>query len=427
MSQPMARAALSSVEFVAESLPLERPGEIAVALRCARQTLDAARAGGEPPAIAEALVSLARVRFRLGQYGTAAALAEEALALVAPDAPVRADAWQVLGNCAAETGTLSDAETFYRCAADLAREIGYRRAHAAALHGLAAGVYLTRGQFTLALAADEEARAVAITQNRRDWIVYPLVTISMICQLTAQRERAQAALDELGPLIRADSIVQGYRLCTGAGLALDEGELETARVLYTQARSIAEASGEPWLNVSVRLGMSRQCRLAEDGPTARTWADDALAFASRVGYRHEQGKALIERRRAAWLCGNEPDAEGDLRAATQILADLGAAFDLARARLLLAALLHQHSRAEAAAAWLDAARAIIEGGYAFLLEQERALAFPLLSAYQNRPDLALARSCTTLLEHLRRVPPPALQIVTLGRFEVWQGSHCVPK
>jgi DNA-binding SARP family transcriptional activator len=427
MSQPSAHTPLSVAEFVTESLPLDGSEEIAVSLRRAQQALDAARALGEPSALAEAMVCVARMRFRLGQYGPATDLAQEALALAAPDAPVRADAWQVLGNCASETNSLTEAETFYRQAADLAREIGYHRGQGAALHGLAAGVYLSRGQFDLALATDEEARAIASKQDRREWIVYPLITISMICQLTDQRERAQATLDELGRLATAGSIVQGYHLCTSAALALDEGELEAARGRYTQARSIAEASGEPWLNVSVRLGMSRYHRLAWDGPNARTWAADALTFATRVGYRHEQAKALIERGRAVWLCDNGADAEADLRAATEILEELGAAFDLARARFLLAALLHQQSRAGAAAAWLDAARSIVEGGYAFLLEQERALAFPLLAAHQNSPDVTLARSCALLLDRLGRVPPPVLRIVTLGRFEVWQGVRCVPK
>ncbi|MGQ9598476.1 MAG: hypothetical protein ACUVWZ_03565 [Anaerolineae bacterium] len=98
MSQATARSSLSIAEFMAESLPLDGPAEIAASLRRAQQALDTARAQGEPSALAEALVCVARVRFRLGQYGLATDLAQEALALAAPDAPIRADAWQVLGN-----------------------------------------------------------------------------------------------------------------------------------------------------------------------------------------------------------------------------------------------------------------------------------------------------------------------------------------
>lgn len=405
----------------------EQPEAIPAALHRIGQALETARAQHEPAVLAAALVSMARLRFRLGQYDAAEALAGEALTLAGPDTPIRAAAYQVLANCAAETDSLAEAEAYYRSAADLAREIGYHWAQAAAMHGLAAGVYLPRGQFDLALAADEEARGIASKHGQQRLLIGPLTTISMICQTTGRRAGAQAALDELSGLVTPGSMVQGYSLCTSAALSLDEGELETARVLLSQARSIAEASGEPWLNVSVRLGLCRYHRLSGDGPNARAWAGDALAFARRVGYRHEQGKALIECGRAAWLCGNEAAAEGNLRAAAEILRGLGATFDLARARFLLAALLHRQSRPEAAVAWQEAARDIVEGGFAFLLEQERALAFPLLAGCQASSDATLARSCAVLLEELRRVPPPPLRVLTLGRWEVWQGPRCIQK
>ncbi len=410
-----------------EDLAYEQSEAIPAALQRAGQVLETARSQGKPAALAVALVNVARLRFRLGQYDAAEAMAGEALTLAAPDAPTRAAAYQVLANCATETDSLAEAEAYYRSAADLAREIGYHRAQAAAMHGLAAGVYLPRGQFDLALAADEEVRGIASKQGQQRWLIYPLITISAACQATGRRAGAQAALDELSRLAAPGSIVQGYHLCTSAALSLDEGEMEAGRALLSQARSIAEGSGEPWLNTSVRLGLSRYHCLSGDGPNARAWAEDALAFARRVGYRHEQGKALIECGRAAWLCGNEAAAEGELRAAAGILEDLGATFDLARARFLLAALLRRQSRSEAIAAWHEAARAIVEGGFAFFLEQERALAFPLLAAHQGSSDVTLARSCAVLLEQLERVPPPPLRALTLGRWEVRQGSRNVQK
>lgn len=221
------------------------------------------------------------------------------------------------------------------------------------------------------------------------------------------------------------SMASGCGLCIDACLHLDEGNLEGAVVLCGRARTVAEMIGEPWLNCSVRLAMSRYHRLAGDGPNARAWADDALAFAAHVGYRHEQGRALIERGRAAWLCGQADAAEADLHGAVAQLADLGAAFDLARARFLLAALLHEQRRSEATAAWLEAARAVVEGGFAFLLEQERNLAFPLLAAHGNRSEPELARASILLLDHLRRVPPPPLHVVTLGGLDVRQGRRHV--
>jgi len=408
-------------DLLGQDIIYEPSDAVAARLQEAENLVAAARQGGEPAALAEALIALARLRYRLGQYRVAQALADEALAVSAEGSPARADAWQVLANCAADIESFAQAEAYYRLAADLARETGHHRARVAALHGLAAGVYVLRGRFDLALAADAEARRIAAEQGRLDWLVYPLITIALVHRLVGQRDQAQAALAEVAPLAPTGSVIQGYHLCLSGELALDDGQLEAGRAFFVQARPIAEASGEPWLNGAVRLGMSRYHRLLGDGPNARAWADDALAFARRLGCRYDQGRALIERGRGAWLCGDLAGAEADLRAANDILAALDAAFELVRGRFLLAALLHEQGRAEASGAWLAAARAIGEGGYAFLLEQERSLAFPLLAAYQAGPDPDLARVSALLLERLRRVPPPPLHIITLGRFEVRQG------
>jgi len=173
--------------------------------------------------------------------------------------------------------------------------------------------------------------------------------------------------------------------------------------------------------------LSRCHRLAGDWPQARAWAADALAYATHVGYHHEQGKALIERGRAAWLCGEPSAAEADLQAAIRLLADLGAAFDLARARLLLAALVHDGGQPEAAAAWGQAMQTIVSGGYAFLLEQEREVAFPLLAAGLSHPDPVLANASRRLLRQLLRLPPHAVRFVTLGRFEVSLGCRSIDR
>jgi DNA-binding SARP family transcriptional activator len=138
-----------------------------------------------------------------------------------------------------------------------------------------------------------------------------------------------------------------------------------------------------------------------------------------------QGKSLIERGRAAWLCGDAASAEADLRAAIEIMTPLRTDFDLARAFFLLAALLHRQRRAEAKSAWIEAASHMTSGGYAFLLDQERALAFPLVAFYLN--DSETESISAALLDHLQRVPPAPLRILALGKFEVWRGSQMIEK
>lgn len=398
---------------------------VASSLSQAERAVEIARSGAQKLVLIRALIRLARIHYRLGRYDIAQALADEALSLTDARTPERADAWQVLANCAADMGALSQAEAYYRVAADLARETGYRRAQVAALHGLAAGAYYPRGCFELALAADAEARRIAVEEGRTAWLIYPLITTALIYQVTGQSQLAHATLDELAALAPAGSVAQGCQLCLCAELALDEGETEVARHLLFQVRPIAEASGEPWLNTAMRLGMSRYHRLCGHGAEAHAWADDALRFMQRLGCRYDQVRALIERGRAAWRCGDLSGAERDLRAAIELSERMEATFELGRSRFLLAALLHEQGRPEAADAWLAAARTLSEKGYAFLLEQERSLAFPLLSAYQTDPDAILARTSALLLERLRQVPPPPLQIALLGGVVVRQGHRIV--
>lgn len=101
-----------------ESLALEWAEDIAAELRRALEALEEARRRNAPALVAQALVALAEMRFRLGQYRAARSLAEEVLEYAASDAPARLRAWQVLGNCAAETGALAEAENWYRQAAN---------------------------------------------------------------------------------------------------------------------------------------------------------------------------------------------------------------------------------------------------------------------------------------------------------------------
>lgn len=420
--------ALHSVAgLIEESLALERAGDISAALVRASTALDLARAQGDSAAEARALVGVSRFRYRLQQYPAARVLAQEALTLAAPDAPARADALLMLGMCAADTESLSEAEEHYRNAADLAHAIGEHLLRFRALHNLGTTVYLPRGQFDLALAASQEALCLAREQRMDEWLSYPLITLAWVYQYTGQVQPARQALEELGQANCVAAVTQGYHPNTLALLALDEGDLEAAPLLFARARSVAETTGDQGLGVEMRMGMSRYHRLAGNPAAARDWADDALTLTRRTDKKQEQGQALIERARAAWGLDDYAAAEADLMAAMQIAAPLQANFDLTRAAFLLAALLHKQRHPEARPAWLYAARCIINGGYAFLLVQERALAYPLVAEHLNEPDAESAALAATLLAHLERVPAPPLQISTLGGFEVRQGKPPVPE
>ncbi len=427
--------------LIEESLALERSGDIGAALQWAREALEGARASGEAKDIVAALVCVAHVHFLMGHYDEARNLAEEALAHAAIESPAHADALRVLGDYAHEDGDLTAAEWFYQRAIDLSRQLGYSYGLHRCLHSLAACVYIPRGQFELALAADEESLRLARDLDMLEDIWLPMATMGWVYWVSGQRERAFAVVEEMYSVVQPGSLAEGYCCCLRGDLAQDGQDPQSALELYARARSIAEAIGDPGLNAELRVGLSRYQRTAGNGPAAYDWADDALSIATSAGCRDLQGWALIERGRAAWEIGKLASAEADLLAVIEILTSLQANFDLARVYFLLAALLHHRfdeafpeqsrrtqrkpQRAEAESAWIEAVSRIISGGYAFLLEQERALAFPLIVVYLNSADPHVASVSATLLSHLERVPPPPLHVLTLGRFEVRQRARTI--
>ena len=419
--------ALSIVsELVEQSIALERAGEMGAALERAHMAMKHARAQDDTEGIAAALVRAGEVYYRLGNYADARASADDALRHASDLSRARADALIVLGNCAFETGSLDDAESFFLGATDLCRQIGYEHSRFRALHNLAACVYAMRGQFDLALATYKQAYQIACELNSPLQAV-TLIAMTYVYWQTRQLQSAHTTLDQLAQVASAATMYQGYSDWLRAQLALDEGDWTTAARCFARARSIAEQIGDPALNIFIRMGQSQYHRVLGNVPAALEWANDAVAWASRTGNRRMLGRALIERARAAWCAarGNANDAENDLRLAIQELGTRGQLYDLARAHFLLAALLHTQNHAEAESAWLEAAKQIVAGGYAYILDQDRALAYPLIAAHLNSANPTIAQISVQCIEYLQRVPPPPLRIVTLGAFQVWQGTRRV--
>ncbi|MEA3334856.1 MAG: tetratricopeptide repeat protein [Chloroflexota bacterium] len=412
--------------LIEESYALERTGQIGPALRRARKALEEAHVSGADEEVAAALTGVAHCQHHLGHYEQACALAEQALAHTSPDSRARVDALRILGSCAHESGDLTTAEQFFHCAIDIARELGHYHALQSCLHSLAACVYIPRGQFELAQAADEESLRLALELDMSEVVWFPLATMGWVYWVTGQRKRALAVTEEMRGFVQSGSMAEGYYYCLRADLAQDGENPESALPLYTRARAIAEVIGDPGLNAELRVGLSRYHRKTGNAPAAYNWADDALTIAQRSGCRDLQGWALIERGRAAWEIGDLTQAESDLVTAIGVLTSMQAHYDLARANFLLAALYQQQGRPEAESIWLEAVAPIVNGGYAFLLEREQTLAFPLLAHYLNSDDPHVATLSIRLLDHLMCVPPPPLHVYALGRFHVRQGRRAIP-
>jgi tetratricopeptide (TPR) repeat protein len=171
------------------------------------------------------LAAVARYRFRLGQYAAARELAAQVLAATDPatadQAALHGEALLLFGMCAAETYSLAECEDYYRRAADLAREIGDAVLLQRALHNLGSAVYLMRGQFALAIAADTQALEICRQGGLDDWAQFPLMSLAIAYQITGQATLAHKVLAELRGLARPGSGGEGYAAYVEAMLRLD--------------------------------------------------------------------------------------------------------------------------------------------------------------------------------------------------------------
>lgn len=414
-------------ELLQASRAAERAGDAPSALRLAQEALTVAQQTGDAEGQALAVTALAGPHIRLGHYAHARALLEQALADLPPDSPTRERVLIALSACAAETNDLEAAEKYCLQAIDLGRQLGLAPAVVRGLNNLAAGVYTPRGEFALAIAADEEALKLAREHNLLELTWSQLTNLVWTGWLTGQRACTLRWLAELRDVALPDTLAEGYWHLIHGELAREDGDAAQARTHFAAVRSIAEAKGLVELDVLVRLALARLCRAENDAPAAFTWAADALKIAERIGYRHIQGRALVEQGCAAWALGHLAEAATDFRAALTVLTPLRAKFDLARATLMLAAVLAAQDAEDAPVVWGEAATRILDGGYTFLVEQERALALPLIAAHLNAADPGLRALAERLLEQLARTPPLPLHISLLGGLTVRQGAREIDK
>lgn len=400
-------------------------GQLAVAIRHAQAALALARDSHNDALQAAATVALAYAHMRLAHYGVAKDLLVGALPLALPESEARAEIALALGICAAETDDLTAAEAFFQQTIDLARQLSIPRLMIRGLHCLSAGIYVPRGEFALAIAADEEAHRLTHLHQRLELLWSQLTNLSWTCWLTGQRDRTLHWLEELRAIAVPGTLAEGYWHLLHGELAREIGDFAGARVFLTTCRSIAETGSLPELDFLVRLGLARLSRATGDAPAALAWAGDALAIAERIGYHHLQGRALIERARAALALEDWARVEADTRAAMAVLAPLHANFDLARSSLLLARALQAQGDPQAEAVWIEAVTRILNGGFAFWGAREQEWVHSLLAAYAGAQGTA-AQLAARLQAALDALPPPPLRVLTLGGFQVFRDGIPIP-
>jgi DNA-binding SARP family transcriptional activator/Tfp pilus assembly protein PilF len=433
-----AQASTRSIQdLIQDCYQLERAGKMNLALLRGCEAEQFARSGGEIDLAASAMAAQALTQAHLGNYSKARNLAEEALSIASTESVGRAESNIVLGICSSETDDLDAAEAHYHSAADLCREIGDYHTLVRALHDLACGIYFPRGQFDMAIVTEQEVLQITNRYGISYYQDHAWTAQALVYLATDDFHRAREALDNLEKLASPESRLVGYLYCLRAHLHQSHGELEDAFELYTQALAIAETAGDPGLSVEIRWGLSRLYRMRTSFPEAYSWAEAAVNIASRFGYHHMEGRALVERGRVSWEMNNPKAAMNDFQSAIQRLEPLKANYDLCNARLLLTALLYQIAREPIPIeginlseetlieSWRSAFQGIIDHGYGFILEREWRLVFPLVTSLSNHLDPHSSEMAARVLILLQRSPPP-LHINTLGHFRVYQGSRRIP-
>jgi DNA-binding SARP family transcriptional activator len=180
------------------------------------------------------------------------------------------------------------------------------------------------------------------------------------------------------------------------------------------------------LGIWVRLGNCLYNRLQNNPSGALNWADDALNLAQRAGSRYFAAQALIERGQAAMMADDLAGAEQDLQAAIEITTQMDCRYHLARAELLLSAIHQTQGLTQAEDEWQKTVVMIKRGGYSFILERERNLAFPMVASFLKSRRKETRAAAETMIEFLERIAPLPLRVVGLGSFTVWQGRRQIP-
>lgn len=418
--QPMTSNPIDTL--LQESKAKEASGDLKGAAAAAKEALAQARnlSGESVPSCI--LLRSAVLTHRLGDFVDSRCLSEEILAQD-QNSPEAVEALILIGTMESRMNDLEAAEKHFYQAADISRIIHYPTGLVNALNKQANLVFFVQGKFTLALAALEEVRLSEGRINSETWESPFLQTL--IYLTIGDRKRVRQVLDAFLPLVRPGTRIAGGYYYLWTRLSLDEEELEKAEEYLYLALRIANQSGSIDLNVGVRLEYSRLFRLRGEPATANTWAEDAYRYAVRAQSTYACGQALMERARTFWEMSDHQQAFLLINEAMQQLNSVSASYELANAQLLQAVWLAQEERPEAIESWQQAIKSILQGGYTFILERERKLAFPLMAKYLRSRDTAAREPVEALVQHIERITPPALRIYGLGQFRVMQGRRQV--
>ncbi|MEN6409287.1 MAG: BTAD domain-containing putative transcriptional regulator [Anaerolineaceae bacterium] len=410
--------------LIHESRVLQDQGNLMAALEHAERAVNGYSPSESPQQWAAALVRVAEIRSCRGQYAQALEDTHRAIPFLI-DQPQWVDALIVQGTCLTKTDQMTAAEEKYQQAADLSRQMGYPAGLAEALFRLAFNVHMIRGHFDLALATMSQSSKICAALNLPNW-GFPFLKASIFSRLGNLTD-ARAAMDALLPSITLGSNISGlYHLLWGR-ISLGEYEVARAGEYLRMAIILAERIDAPILNILTRIEICRYHRLNNHPAWGISWVGEALLLAQNRENAYFRGIALVERARALQQNGDLMSARTDLIDSIQAFERVQAGYEQSVAALLLAGIDQNTQQPAARARWLDAARRVQQTGYGLLLDQERAVAYPLIAEHLHSCDAEEHQASLNMVQLLGQVTPPPLNVTTLGEFNVKQGGRDIPR
>ena len=390
-------------------------GAYGSALHHARQALELAAQSGDRLLAADAGSAIAGLHTFMGNYADGKSAALQALAH--DDSQIGAvGAMIAIGLIGLNTNDFETADHWFENALNLSRRLNYRQGVGRVLHNQVL-LYRERGDFEHYLSAG--AAATQLTGLTAGFAIARM-QIGLLTGKRAAAREALAVYERLGPQgARFDGTVDCFR----GMLAADEEDFATAEQSLQRALAVAHAMGNASLLHFTHCAAGRLRLLQGDAAGASGWARTAVANAQRIQSKTREAEARVELARAQFLLGDLETAEAELLAALDIAVPLGAMYWAALAAFLLAALHFQQARPTAESIWLEASRRIQRGGYSFIYERERELAFPLLAHFAQHGTAGAREAADLALAELAKIPPLPLHITGLGRFEVYQGRR----
>jgi adenylate cyclase len=267
--------------------------------------------------LAEALIEMGMVLYRLGDYDKVREPLHQGLALTraADDKAGAALALNNLGNVAYSQGDYDAARALYEESLTLRRELGDKYGVANSLGNLG-NVVAAQGDYAAAHALHEESLTLRREMGDKYGIGVTLSHLGLMVKRQGEYAQSRQLFAEALALRReiGDKLGVSVSLNNLADVAYNQGEYETALVLYEDSLALKREMGDKrGMSLALHNLGAVQFEMGHY-QAARTFYEESLALKREMGNRWGIANSLNNMGEVAW-------AEGDLAATERLFTE----------------------------------------------------------------------------------------------------------